>query len=71
MTLDDLAHDVRNGVLGAEGALLLCDTGKCPLGLGRVQVIMEIRHHLNRIDRALRVYVSYQESKSLESTSNT
>lgn len=64
MTLDDLTHEVRNGVNGAQGALELCDKKSCPLGLGKVEVIMEIRHHLNRIDRAMRMYVSYQEFKS-------
>lgn len=62
MTLDDLAHDVRNGVANALGVLKLCEKHeKCPLGLGRVEVVQEIKHHLNRIDRAMRVYVASQK----------
>lgn len=63
MTLDDLAHEVRNGIVGAQGALKLCDKKDCPLGLGRVEVVMEIKHQLNRIDRAIRVYVASQKTE--------
>ena len=59
--LSELVAEVRNGVLGAKGALRLCRKRDCPLGLGAVQVDMEIKHHLSRIDRALRVYVAQQK----------
>jgi nitrogen-specific signal transduction histidine kinase len=71
VTLEDLAHEIRNGVAGAKGALTLCNKGDCPLGLGRVEVIQEIKHHLNRIDRAMRVYVSNQRFGNARDSSDT
>ena len=68
MTLDDLAHEIRSGVLGAKGALTQCARVDCPLVFGKIEVTQEIKHHLNRIDRAMRVYVSYQEFGVAEST---
>ena len=63
MILDDLVHEVRNGVQGAKGALLYCNKDDCPMGYGRVEVIQEIKHHLNRIDRAMRMYVAAEKAK--------
>lgn len=62
MTLDDLAHDIRNGLQGIKQATNYCKRD-CPQTLHNVEVRTEIMQHANRIERALEVYVASQGTK--------
>ena len=63
MTLDDLAHEVRNGLQGIKQATNYCKS-ECPKTFHSVEVRTEIKHHANRIERALKVYEASQKLRS-------
>ncbi len=63
MTLDDLAHDVRNGILGVKDAVKNCKEHSCPLGMRNLEIIQEVSHHCNRIERSLKVYVAASKTE--------
>ena len=52
MTLDDLAHEVRNGLGGIKLAIRHCDKD-CPNLFHKTEVRQTIVHNCNRIERAL------------------
>ena len=55
MKLDDLAHDVRNGLAGIKMALRYCER-ECPRTFHRIEVRQEIKMHCSRIERAFKIY---------------
>jgi hypothetical protein len=59
MTVDDLAHDIRNGLLGVKDAVKRCKEHHCPLGMRNLEILQEVSHHCARIERALKVYVAH------------
>jgi nitrogen-specific signal transduction histidine kinase len=70
MKLDELAHEIRNGIQGIKQATNYCKKS-CPQTFHSVEVRTEITHHANRIERALKVYESYKKLQRLESPSTT
>ena len=62
MKLDDLAHEIRNGLQGIKQATNYCKKN-CPKTFHNVEVRAEITHHANRIERALKVYVAAEKTK--------
>lgn len=69
ISLRSLEDDVLGGTTGVKQALLHCDKD-CPKTFHNIEVRQTILHHLSRIERALKVYVSHQKSQSAESSSN-
>jgi len=70
MSVDDLSHEIRNSTAGIRHALRHCKLD-CPQSLGNLQVRQEIKHHVNRIERALNLYVSNQRFNSFKRTPDT
>ena len=69
--LDDLCHEIRNSVQCAKDALRMCYKHDCPLGLGQMAVQSDLKHYLNRIERALNDYISSEKLGSIERASNS
>jgi nitrogen-specific signal transduction histidine kinase len=69
MTLDDLVHEIRNGLQGIKLATKHCEKN-CPQVFHNVEVRIEIKHHANRIERALKVYEADKRLQHFESSSN-
>lgn len=70
MTLDDFAHDIRNGLQGIKLAVRHCER-ECPQLFHSVEVRQTIAHNVKRIERALKVYVSSQDSRRSQPASDT
>ena len=60
---DSLAHEIRNSIAGIKLALRRCDD-ECPKAFHNVTVRQKIVHNVNRMERALKVYVSSKRFKS-------
>ncbi len=58
-----LEDDVLNGVSGVYEAIKGCKGQRCKLGMRNLEIIVEVKHHLARIERSLKVYVNAKKAK--------
>ena len=61
--LDDLEHEVLNATTSMRLATNRCEQHRCPLGFHNLKVVQDLRHHISRIERAMKVYVASQKTK--------
>ena len=65
ISLRALEDDVRGGITGIRLAVRYCEK-ECPKAFHSIEVRQTIQHNVSRIERALKVYVQAEKSRSSE-----